>query len=88
MHPISLNCLHPASAPACQARGLPASPIHGPNQWPSQLAGFTPLLQRYYASCQTLGSRIMTGIALGLGLPEDFFAGDRAGIKDSYWCSR
>lgn len=46
------------------------------------------MLQRYIGSCQQLGTALLRGIALGLGLSPDEFAGSFAGVDGSYWVSR
>ncbi|HUN47041.1 MAG TPA: 2-oxoglutarate and iron-dependent oxygenase domain-containing protein [Stellaceae bacterium] len=49
-------------------------PLHGPNQWPAGPAGFRDALTRYYDALADLGRLISRGLALGLRLPESFFA--------------
>ncbi|KIY99545.1 hypothetical protein MNEG_8416 [Monoraphidium neglectum] len=71
-----------------QARGLPPSPIHGPNLWPSQSPAFEAALRSYINGCLTLGSALLRGIALGLGLPESAFGGGLAAPERSYWVAR
>ncbi|HTZ79861.1 MAG TPA: 2-oxoglutarate and iron-dependent oxygenase domain-containing protein [Stellaceae bacterium] len=48
-------------------------PLHGPNQWPAG-AEFRTALTRYYDALSELGRLISRGLALGLRLPEMFFA--------------
>eukprot|EP00878_Enallax_costatus_P011631 GHUV01012140.1.p1 GENE.GHUV01012140.1~~GHUV01012140.1.p1 ORF type:complete len:236 (+),score=55.96 GHUV01012140.1:458-1165(+) len=71
-----------------QAAGQPPSVIHGPNNWPYQLPEFTQSLKTYIHHCQQLGEAILRGIAIGLQLPPDYFAGDLAGVDGSYWVLR
>jgi isopenicillin N synthase-like dioxygenase len=47
----------------------------GPNLWPADLPGFRPTMRAYFAAMLDLGERLMAGLALALGLPEDHFAG-------------
>jgi isopenicillin N synthase-like dioxygenase len=49
---------------------------------------FSAALRAYIAACLTLGDQLLRGIALGLGLPEQFFAGQLAGPEGSYWVAR
>ncbi|KAL3151731.1 hypothetical protein ABBQ38_012710 [Trebouxia sp. C0009 RCD-2024] len=69
-------------------KACPSSPIHGPNQWPTQLPTFDTALREYIGSMLHLGEHLMRGIAIGLGLPASFFEGSRAGAQQSYWCTR
>lgn len=45
----------------------------GPNQWPADQPGFRPTMMAYFAALTDLGERLMRGMALSLGLPEDHF---------------
>jgi isopenicillin N synthase-like dioxygenase len=46
---------------------------YGPNQWPSGLPGFRATLSGYHAEMLRVSHRLMQAMALGLGLPEDYF---------------
>jgi isopenicillin N synthase-like dioxygenase len=46
---------------------------HGPNIWPTDLPSFRPTMAAYLAAMQEVGARLLQGIALSLGLPEDHF---------------
>ncbi|MGH2340468.1 isopenicillin N synthase family dioxygenase [Segnochrobactraceae bacterium EtOH-i3] len=45
----------------------------GANQWP-EIDGFRPVMEDYYRALVALATRLMRGLALSLGLPEDHFA--------------
>jgi isopenicillin N synthase-like dioxygenase len=49
---------------------------------------FSAALRAYIAACLTLGDQLLRGIAIGMGLPEKFFAGQLAGPEGSYWVAR
>ncbi len=52
---------------------LAGTPLHGPNQWPSNLPGWREVMEDYYAALSSLGRDLMAAFALALGLREDFF---------------
>ena len=47
---------------------------HGANQWPAQRPNFRPVMQAYLNVMLDLSARVMSGIALSLDLPEQYFA--------------
>ena len=47
---------------------------HGPNQWPEGHDSFRATMEAYFDEMQVLGARLMEGLALSLGLPDDHFA--------------
>ena len=47
---------------------------HGPNMWPEGMPGFRPVMETYFDSMLGLSRKIMSGLALALDLPEDYFA--------------
>ncbi len=49
-------------------------PLQGPNQWPAALPSFRPAALAYMAAMEALSRRLVGLIALGLDLPEDYFA--------------
>lgn len=49
------------------------TPLHGPNQWPDDLAGWKETWDEYYAGMERLGRELMHAFALALGLPLQFF---------------
>lgn len=51
-----------------------ASMVYPPNVWCSEVAGFRDALLTLYEALDQLGARVLAGIALGLELPESYFA--------------
>jgi isopenicillin N synthase-like dioxygenase len=49
-------------------------PLHGANLFPEQPARLGPLVLDYVDALTTLGQRVLEAVALGLGLPRDWFA--------------
>jgi isopenicillin N synthase-like dioxygenase len=60
----------PADDPLVQA----GTPLFGPNLFPAEPDGFKETVLRYMAELSGLGHRLMTGLALSLGLDESYFA--------------
>src|SRR5262249_35641283 len=48
--------------------------LHGPNLFPAVPQGFREAVLEYMAALTQLGHRLMSGLALSLGLPESYFA--------------
>ena len=62
----------------------------GRNQWPDErrhesLAGFRATYDAYVLAMSTLGGALMRGVALGLGLHENYFA---SSYDESFWVMR
>ncbi|MCE7796056.1 isopenicillin N synthase family oxygenase [Sphingobium sufflavum] len=59
-------------------RDLPAgSPLAGtmpPNLWPAEIPGFAPTFRALFAAFDAVGGRILSAIAVDLGLDADWFA--------------
>ena len=70
-----------------QAAGLPSSPIHGYNPWPQDSPAFTAILKQHVAAMLEVGRAVMRGLALALGLQEDFFENENT-AGDPYWVAR
>ncbi len=48
-------------------------PMHGPNQFPEPAEEWGDAVTAYMAALTELGTRLMRGVALSLGLPADYF---------------
>jgi isopenicillin N synthase-like dioxygenase len=51
-----------------------ATPLHSANQFPSEPAELGPLVLEWLAAMRPVADAVMSGIALGLGLPATWFA--------------
>lgn len=62
--------------PADDPDVLAGKPLHGPNLWPDPtlLPGFRPAIEAYDAEMRRLAGTLLRAFALGLGLPEQWFA--------------
>ncbi|XP_057845666.2 2-oxoglutarate-dependent dioxygenase 33 [Cryptomeria japonica] len=60
--------------------------LEGSNLWPDYPKRFAPLMEEYISNVQDLAKKIMKGIALGLGMPQDTFEGENGG--DPFWVLR
>lgn len=49
-------------------------PLHGANLFPANAPGFRATVLKYIAAMTDLGHTVMRGLALSLGLPENYFA--------------
>jgi isopenicillin N synthase-like dioxygenase len=59
--------------PADDPRVLAGLPLHGPNLFPAEPADLGPAVLSVLDALTTLGHHLLAGMALGLGLPEDWF---------------
>jgi isopenicillin N synthase-like dioxygenase len=48
---------------------------HGPNQWPRHLPRLKEAMTAYFEEMMRVSGMLMTGLALSLGLPDDYFDG-------------
>src|SRR5262245_24831852 len=55
--------------------------LHGANLWPPAIDGFRDTVLAYIDALARLGHALMRGLALGLGLPEEWFA-EHGGTAD------
>lgn len=49
-------------------------PLHGKNQFPEHPAELGPTILQWFDYMSELGKTLLRGVALGLGMPEDWFA--------------
>lgn len=49
-------------------------PLHGPNLWPDEPADLRPAVEEWMAAMARVAAAVLRGMALGLGLDEDWFA--------------
>ena len=49
-------------------------PLRGPNNWPDFMPEMRPAFSRYYDAVGACGQDLLRAVALGLGMPVDFFA--------------
>ncbi|SMF36146.1 Isopenicillin N synthase [Tistlia consotensis] len=59
--------------PADDPDYLAGNMMYGPNVWPERPAEFRPVLSSYLDGVHAIGRLLFHGIALGLGLPKDWF---------------
>lgn len=48
-------------------------PLHGPNLWPTHPADLRPAVEQWMAAMATVAEAVLSGLALALGLDEDWF---------------
>ena len=60
--------------PADDPRVRAGRPLHGPNLFPDEPRELRAAVLDYMAALEALGHRLVAGLALGLGLPESYFA--------------
>jgi isopenicillin N synthase-like dioxygenase len=53
---------------------LSGTPLHGKNQFPERPAALRDAVLTWIEAVTRLAQRVMRGVALGLGLPHDWFA--------------
>jgi isopenicillin N synthase-like dioxygenase len=61
-----------AELPASYPRVAAGTPLHGANQFPETPAGLGPVVLRWIDEVAALGAALLRGLALGLGLDEDY----------------
>ncbi|CAG8794368.1 22000_t:CDS:2, partial [Dentiscutata erythropus] len=60
-------------------------PLRGENQWPTNPSEFRSVFEQYIEHMKSLGAKVMSAIAMGIGLEHDYFA---EFIDDSFWVMR
>ncbi len=63
-------------------RAAPQAAVMPPNLWPVEIAEFKEVAYGLYTSLDTLGSRVLSALALHIGLPEHYFA-DKTNVGNS-----
>jgi isopenicillin N synthase-like dioxygenase len=58
-------------------------PLRGENQWPKNPSEFRAVFNEYIDYMLKLGAQVMSAIALGLGLEENYFENF---LEESFWC--
>lgn len=54
---------------------LAGEALRGPNQWPDFFPALQPAMSAYFAAVGAVGAKLLSAVALSLGLERDFFAG-------------
>ncbi|KAF0415457.1 Clavaminate synthase-like protein [Gigaspora margarita] len=60
-------------------------PLKGENQWPTNPSEFRSVFEQYIEYMKSLGAKVMSAIAMGLGLEHDYF---EEFMDDSFWVMR
>ncbi|CAG8713380.1 4332_t:CDS:2, partial [Dentiscutata heterogama] len=60
-------------------------PLRGENQWPTNPSEFRSVFEQYIEHMKSLGAKVMSAIAMGLGLEHDYF---EEFMDDSFWVMR
>ncbi|NEQ34945.1 MAG: hypothetical protein F6K40_00915 [Okeania sp. SIO3I5] len=60
--------------------------MYGPNLWPEKLPDYKNVITNYIFYLKELGTAILRGLCISLGMQEDFFI--RQFIEDPYWLFR
>ncbi|CAG8553115.1 19782_t:CDS:2, partial [Racocetra fulgida] len=60
-------------------------PLRGKNQWPTNPSEFRSVFEQYIEHMNSLGAKVMSAIAIGLGLEHDHFV---KFMDDSFWVMR
>ena len=60
--------------PADDARVVAGTPLHGPNLFPAEPAQWRAVVLRWMAEVTALGQAVLRGMAIGLGIDDQWFA--------------
>jgi isopenicillin N synthase-like dioxygenase len=63
-------------------RAAPQAEVMPPNLWPAEIPEFKEVAYGLYTALDQLGSRVLSALALHIGLPEHFFA-DKTNVGNS-----